>query len=84
MSNTPLKERRASCFVRKHNESLELLSLSFRCFAGSANKEFRQFKSKDFMSDERKIENEIVIYSDYIEKQIAFNQIELQMQVSGD
>ena len=36
------------------------------------------------MSDERIIEKEIVTYTDYKEKQIAFNQIQMQMQVSGD
>ena len=41
VTNTPLKQRqpRSNCFVNKKNESLQLLSLSFCCLAGSANKD---------------------------------------------
>ena len=40
VTNSPLKRRqlRFNYFVNKQNESLELLSLHFRCLAGSANK----------------------------------------------
>ena len=39
----------------------------------------RKFNSKDFTSDGRKMENEIINYSEYKKEQNAFNQIELQM-----
>ena len=39
----------------------------------------RKFSSKDLMSDERKVEIEIINYSDYEGKWIAFKWIELQM-----
>ena len=41
LTNTPLKQRlpRVNCFVDKRNESLEQLSLYFRCLVGSANKD---------------------------------------------
>ena len=41
VTNTPLKQRLpcVNCFVKKWNESQELLSLYFRCLAGSAKKD---------------------------------------------
>ena len=61
MTNSPIKQRQLhfNYFVNKQNEPLELLSLHFRCLAGSANKDG---VSKDFMSD-KKIEKEIFKYS---------------------
>ena len=44
----------------------------------------RKLNSKDFMSDERETENEIKNYSIYQGDRIAFNEIELQMDVFGD
>ena len=40
-----------------------------------------KFNSKDFMSDEMKMEKELVWYSVYKRNWIAFNQIEIQMDV---
>ena len=49
-------------FVNNQNEFLELLSFCFVAVLAPRTK-LRKFKSKDFASDERKIENEIVKYS---------------------
>ena len=42
MNNNPLKQRKlqVKCFVKKQNVSLEIFSLSFRCVAGSADKDY--------------------------------------------
>ena len=67
VTNTPLKQRlpRVICFVNKQNESLELLSLfSLPCWL--REQRLRKFNSKDFMSDERGIENEIINCSVYL------------------
>ena len=49
-------------FVNNQNEFLELLSsVSWPCWL--REQKLREFNSKDFASDERKIENEIVNYS---------------------
>ena len=63
MTNTPLKRRqpRFNCFVKKQNESLSFYLFIFVALLAPRTK----FKSKDFMGDERKIENEIIIYSVY-------------------
>ena len=41
VTDTPLKQRqpRFDCFLNKKNESLGVLSINFRCLAGSANKD---------------------------------------------
>ena len=49
-------------FVNNQNEFLELLSLCFVALLAPRTK-VRKFNRKDFASDERKIENEIVNYS---------------------
>ena len=49
-------------FVNNQNEFLELLSLCFVALLAPRTKVCK-FNSKDFASDERKIENEIVNYS---------------------
>ena len=51
-----------SYFVKNQNESLEpYLSVSLPCWL--REQKLRQINSKDFASDDRKIENEIVNYS---------------------
>ena len=74
MTNSPLKRRqlRFNYFVNKQNESLELLFFCFRCFAEQI---LRKFNSKDFMSDERKIENETIKYSVNRRKQTNANEM---------
>ena len=55
-------------FVNNQNASLELLSLYFVALLAPRTK-LRKFNSKDFASDERKIEIEIVNYSVSLKKQ---------------
>ena len=40
----------------------------------------RKFKSKDFLSDERKTENKIINVSDYKAKWNAFDEMKVQLQ----
>ena len=49
-------------FVSNQNEFLKLFSLYFVALLAPLKK-LRKFNSKDFASDEREIENEIVNYS---------------------
>ena len=51
---------------------------------GLPGQTLRKFNSKDFMRDEREIQNEIINSSDYKGKWNEFNQIELKMEFSGD
>ena len=45
------------------NKSQGLLLIYFRVPCRPRERRLRKFKTKDFMSDERKIENEIIKYS---------------------
>ena len=64
MTNSPLKRRQLcfNYFVNKLNESLELLSLYFRCLAGSANKECVSSKARTLraMKGKKKMKYSII------------------------
>ena len=86
MTNTPLKQRLrcVSCFINKQQEPLVLLPSYFCWLAGSLREQrLRRFNSKDFMSNEKELEIEILKSSVYKGKRIALNDIELQIEVSG-
>ena len=64
VTNTPLRERRVSCFVDKQRVSGAFISLySLPCWL--REQRLRKFNSKDFTNDERKIENEMIYHPDY-------------------
>ena len=64
VNNSPLMRRqmRFNYFVNKRNESRAFISL-FSLLCWLREERLRKFNSKDFMSDERKLENEIIGYS---------------------
>ena len=76
--------RCVSCSINKQKQSLELLSSYFRCLAGSANKDCVSSIASTLWASKKKIENEIINLSVYKGNWIAFNQIELQMDVYWD
>ena len=87
VTKTPSRQRLrcVSCFINEQNESVEFLSFIFLVSLPCClrKQRLRRFNSKDLTSDERKIEKEVIIYSDYKGEQIAFNQNEMQLDVYG-
>ena len=84
MTNIPLKQQQLQfiCFVDKQNESLEIISpFSLPCWL--REQRLRKFNSKDFMSHERKIAQEITKYSVNRGKQPYANEMKRKRQNLG-
>ena len=79
--NTEVAVRRLLCLLEISLSGF-YLSLSVLCWP--REQLLRKFSSKDFMSDDKKLETEIFNYSDNKGKRSAFVQCEVQMHVSGN